>query len=163
MFREALPVAAIPSARHTPGRQGCLFSAGRPGIVHFMRFAQDRLAGNIIRAYAAGQVTVNDEVIVNSVIVTPDRIIRDWLPQTFGDLELQHIARLEELQPEIIVLGTGLRLRFPDAEFTAGFQSQGIGVEIMDTYAPAAPTYPALGGPPGGRRAVDGLNSGSQQ
>jgi uncharacterized protein len=108
-----------------------------------MRFAQDSLTGNIIRGYAAGQVTINDEVIVTSVVVTPDRIIRDWLPHTFGDLERRHIARLEELQPEIIVLGTGLRLHFPDAEFTAGFLSRGIGVEIMDTNA-ACRTYNIL-------------------
>ena len=120
-----------------------MFSAGRPGIVYLMRFAQDSLAGNIIRAYAAGQVTVNDEIIVTSVIVTPDRVIRDWLPHSFSELELRHIARLEELQPEIIVLGTGHRLRFPGAEYTAGFLSQGIGVEIMDTKA-ACRTYNIL-------------------
>jgi len=119
-----------------------------------MRFAQDSLAGNTIRAYAEGQVTVNDEIIVTSVIVTPDRIIRDWLPRTFGDLERRHIARLEELQPEIIVLGTGIHLRFPDAEFTAGFLSQGIGVEIMDTTA-ACRTYNILLSE--GRRVVAAL------
>jgi uncharacterized protein len=108
-----------------------------------MRFARDSLAGNTIRAYAAGQITINEEVIVTSVIVTPDRIIRDWLPVAFGDLEPRHIARLEELQPEIIVLGTGERLRFPGAEFTAGFLSRGIGVEIMDTRA-ACRTYNIL-------------------
>jgi uncharacterized protein len=119
-----------------------------------MRFAQDSLTGNIIRGYAAGQVTINDEVIVTSVVVTPDRIIRDWLPHTFGDLERRHIARLEELQPEIIVLGTGLRLHFPDAEFTAGFLSRGIGVEIMDTNA-ACRTYNILVSE--GRRVVAAL------
>jgi uncharacterized protein len=119
-----------------------------------MRFAQDRLAGNIIRAYAAGQVTVNDEIIVTSVIVTPDRIIPDWLPHSFGELEPRHIARLEELQPEIIVLGTGFRLRFPGAEFTAGFLSRGIGIEIMDTTA-ACRTYNILLSE--GRRVVAAL------
>jgi uncharacterized protein len=89
------------------------------------------------------QVTINDETIHTSVIVTPERIIRDWLPYTFGDLERRHIDRLEELQPEIIILGTGLRLRFPNAEFTAGFLSRGIGVEVMDTTA-ACRTYNIL-------------------
>jgi uncharacterized protein len=131
-----------------------LFSTGRPGIVQPMRFAQDSLEGNIIRAYAAGQVTVNDEIIVTSVIVTPERIVRDWLPHSFGELELRHIARLEELQPEIIVLGTGLRLQFPGAEFTAGFLSRGIGVEIMDTNA-ACRTYNILLSE--GRRVVAAL------
>jgi uncharacterized protein len=119
-----------------------------------MRFAQDSLVGNIIRAYAAGQVTVNDEIIVTSVIITPERIIRDWLPHTFGELEPRHFARLEELQPEIIVLGTGPRLQFPDAEATAGFLSQGIGVEIMDTTA-ACRTYNILLSE--GRRVVAAL------
>ena len=128
---------------YPPERQGCLFSVQSPGIVHLMRFAQDSLTGNIIRGYAPGQVTINDKVMVTSVIVTPDRIICDWLPHAYGDLEPRHIARLEELQPEIVVLGTGLRLRFPDASFTVGFLSQGIGVEIMDTTA-ACRTYNIL-------------------
>jgi uncharacterized protein len=100
-----------------------------------MRFARDNLAGNFIRAYAAGRITINEEIVASSVIITPDRIIRDWLPHAFGDLEPGHVARLEELQPEIIVLGTGERLRFPGAEFTARLLSRGIGVEIMDTRA----------------------------
>jgi uncharacterized protein len=151
---EGLAGTTIRFTRHISERQGCLFSARSPGIVHLMRFAQDSLTGNIIRGYAAGQVTINDEVIVTSVIVTPDRIIRDWLPHTFADLERRHIDRLEALQPEIIVLGTGLRLRFPDTEFTAGFLSQGIGVEIMDTTA-ACRTYNILLSE--GRRVVAAL------
>jgi uncharacterized protein len=119
-----------------------------------MRFARDSLAGNTIRAYAAGQVTINDEIISSSVIVTPDRIIRDWLPDSFEQLEPRHIARLDELQPEIIVLGTGVRLRFPGAEFTAGYLSRGIGVEIMDTNA-ACRTYNILLSE--GRRVVAAL------
>jgi uncharacterized protein len=115
-----------------------------------MRFARDSLEGNIIRAYAAGQITVNDEIIITSVIVTPDRIIRDWLPDSFGELEPRHIARLDELQPEIIVLGTGVRLRFPTPEFTSGFLSRGIGVEIMDTNAACRTYNILLRRPPGG-------------
>ena len=131
-----------------------MFSVRSPGIVHFMRFAQDNLTGNIIRGYAPGQVTINDEIIITSVIVTPDRIIRDWLPHAYEDLERRHIVRLEELQPELIVLGTGPRLRFPDAEFTTGFLSQGVGVEIMDTTA-ACRTYNILLSE--GRRVVAAL------
>jgi uncharacterized protein len=108
-----------------------------------MRFAEDNLAGNFIRAYAPGRITVNEEILATSVIVTPERIIRDWLPHAFGDLEPRHIVRLEELKPEIILLGTGDRLRFPGAEFIAGFLARGIGVEVMDTHA-ACRTYNIL-------------------
>jgi uncharacterized protein len=112
-------------------------------MVATMRFVQDTAAGNTIRAYAAGQVTVNEEVIQTSVIVTPDRIIRDWLPDSFEELEAAHIARLDELQPEIIVIGTGRTLRFPPLDFTAGFLIRGIGVEIMEMTA-ACRTYNIL-------------------
>ena len=112
-------------------------------MVAIMRFVQDTAAGNTIRAYAAGQVTVNEEVIQTSVIVTPDRIIRDWLPDSFEELEAAHIARLNELQPEIIVIGTGRTLRFPPPDFTVGFLIRGIGVEIMEIAA-ACRTYNIL-------------------
>jgi uncharacterized protein len=100
-----------------------------------MRFAQDSYQGNTISAYADGQITVNDQIIVSSVIVTPDRIIRDWLPDNFAGLEQGHVARLAELEPEIIVLGTGAATHFPPPDYTAGFLTQGIGVEIMGTAA----------------------------
>ena len=135
-------------------RRGCLFSLPGPGIVHDMRFARDSLAGNTIRAYAAGQITVNEEIVRVSVVVTPERLIRNWLPETFEELRQEHIARLEELQPEIIVLGTGGRLQFPAAEFTVGFLSRGIGVEIMDTNA-ACRTYNIVQSE--GRRVVAAL------
>ncbi len=100
-----------------------------------MRFAQDSYEGNSISAYARGQITINDQVYVSSVIVTPDRIIHDWLPDSFAGLEGRHVARLAELEPEIIVLGTGATSRFPPPEYTAGFLTQGIGVEVMGTAA----------------------------
>jgi uncharacterized protein len=100
-----------------------------------MRFAQDSYEGNSISAYTAGQITINDQVIVSSVIVTPDRVIQDWLPDDFAGLEERHVSRLAEFEPEIIVLGTGATSRFPPAEYTAGFLTQGIGVEVMGTAA----------------------------
>ena len=101
-----------------------------------MRFAQDSYAaGNSITAYAGDQITINDQVVVSSVIVTPDRIIQDWLPDSFAGLEEHHVSRLAELEPEIIILGTGATSRFPPPEYTAIFLTQGIGVEVMGTAA----------------------------
>lgn len=108
-----------------------------------MRFAQEPREGNAISACASGQITINEEVIRESVVITPERIIRDWLPARFEDLETAHLARLVELGPEIIVLGTGENLRFPAAEITASALTQGIGVEVMDTPA-ACRTYNIL-------------------
>ena len=108
-----------------------------------MRFAQETPEGNTISACAAGEITINEEVIRESVVIIHERIIRDWLPARFEELEVAHLVRLLELGPEIIVLGTGETLRFPAPEIMASALTQGIGVEVMDTSA-ACRTYNIL-------------------
>ena len=108
-----------------------------------MRFAQENIDGNSINAFASGQVTVNGETITSSVIVTPQRIIRDWLPAIFDEMQASHLERFDQLDPEIILIGTGDTLRFPPAAWTAGYLARGIGVEVMDTAA-ACRTYNVL-------------------
>jgi uncharacterized protein len=108
-----------------------------------MRFALEKIEGNTIRAYVPGAITVNEQMIRTSVVVTPGQIITDWLPERFEELDATHLVRLEELGPEILVIGTGETLRFPEPQFMAGFLTQGIGVEVMDTNA-ACRTYNIL-------------------
>ena len=108
-----------------------------------MRFAQEKIEGNSINAYASGRVTVNGETITASIILTPERIIRDRLPAVFEDMHAAHLEGLDQLEPEIILVGTGDTLRFPPAAWTAGYLARGIGVEIMDTAA-ACRTYNVL-------------------
>jgi uncharacterized protein len=112
-------------------------------MVPGMRFAQEQTEGNTVSAYAPGAITINEQVIRTSVIVTPERLITDWLPERFEDLSAAHLVRLEELTPEIIVIGTGDTLHFPEPRYMAGFLTQGIGVEVMDTNA-ACRTYNIL-------------------
>ena len=108
-----------------------------------MRFSQENIEGNSISAYASGRITVNGEAITRSVIITPERIIHDWLPAVFNEMEGFHLERFGELDPEIILIGTGDTLRFPPPGWTAAYLSRGIGVEIMDTAA-ACRTYNVL-------------------
>ena len=109
-----------------------------------MRFARDQIdSGYTIQAYGQGQVTINDEVVTSSVVVTPARLLREWEPERFDDLAPAHLEALAELEPEIVVLGTGGRLRFPAAAVTASLAARGIGVEVMDTAA-ACRTYNIL-------------------
>ena len=98
---------------------------------------------NVIRAYTAGQVTVNQAVYVRSVVVTPERIVPDWPPMRFEDLDAVHFELVAALQPEIVLLGTGSRLRFPEASRTFALVRAGIGLEVMDTAA-ACRTYNVL-------------------
>ena len=57
-------------------------------------------------------------------------------------------------KPEVVLLGTGARLRFPPAAVLAPLTRAGIGVEVMDTAA-ACRTYNILAGD--GRRVVAAL------
>jgi uncharacterized protein len=54
-------------------------------------------------------------------------------------------SRILDLEPEIVLLGTGARQIFPPGEFGARFLRKGIGVEVMDTGA-ACRTYNVLAG-----------------
>ncbi|MEJ2653332.1 MAG: Mth938-like domain-containing protein [Gammaproteobacteria bacterium] len=101
-----------------------------------MKLSLDISTGsNVVRGYDRGQVVVNAEVIRQSVVLLPERLIRDWPPQRFEDLHEEHIASLAALEPEIILLGTGPRLRFPDAALMRPTLGRRIGVEVMDTAA----------------------------
>lgn len=100
---------------------------------------------NLIRTYGTGQVVVNQDAYSRSVIVLPDRIIRDWPPQRFQELALSHLQILAGLDAEVILLGTGRQLHFPRAELLAPLAAAGIGWEIMDTGA-ACRTYNILMG-----------------
>lgn len=96
-----------------------------------------------IRSYDKGQITINMETVTRSVIVTPEQLIRDWPPQEFEQLQVHHVDALVALQPEIVLLGTGAQLRFPEPRFMTPLRTNGIGIEIMDTAA-ACRTYNVL-------------------
>ena len=95
-----------------------------------MRFAQDSFATNSIRAYSDGEITVNEKIVVQSVLITPD-IIQPWAPRSIDELAAEHLEPLIELNPEIAIIGTGQQLQFPAARIMAGLQTKGIGAEIM--------------------------------
>ena len=89
-----------------------------------------------------------------SVIITPDTVIEDWEPTEPAQLTPGHMQQMLEFQPEIVILGTGRRLRFPAAEITLICHQAGVGIEVMDTGA-ACRTYNILAAE--GRRVAAGL------
>lgn len=93
-----------------------------------------------IKAYGPGWINVNDQEIRRSVIVSPEQLVTGWPPQTFADLEEIHFEALLPLEPEIVLLGTGNRQRFPRPTLTRALLARRVGVEVMDTAA-ACRTY----------------------
>lgn len=109
-----------------------------------MKIHLERGAGqNVIRAHQPGRIVVNQDAHTKSLIVTPERVIADWRPQRFDDLALEDFEAICALQPEVVLLGTGARLRFPAPALTRPLVAAQIGFEIMDTGA-ACRTYNVL-------------------
>ena len=98
---------------------------------------------NSITAYGRGYVAVNGERYERSLIVMPDRIVADWDVPSLDSLTQHNIEALAVLKPELVLLGTGEILRFPDSRLLATLFSAAIGAETMDTRA-ACRTYNIL-------------------
>ena len=109
-----------------------------------MKLTDDRIAGaNLVRGYSVGEVRIGDTVLRRSCVISPEQLIADWRPQSIDELTLPDLEVVLELAPEIVVLGTGTRQRFPSMELIGAVLSRGIGCEVMDTAA-ACRTYNVL-------------------
>lgn len=98
---------------------------------------------NLVRAYSPAELRIGDEIVHSSCIVSADRLITDWPPVRFESLLPEHLTAIFALQPEVVLLGTGERQRFPPASVRALFAEHGVGLEVMDLGA-ACRTYNIL-------------------
>jgi uncharacterized protein len=109
-----------------------------------MKLQPDRSDAQTITAYGPGWVSVNSEKITHSVIISSrgDRIA--WAASgRFDDLGAADFEQLAQLQPEVVIFGSGSRIRFPRAAWLRPLVEQRIGLETMDTAA-ACRTYNIL-------------------
>lgn len=108
-----------------------------------MKLDRDKSGGNLVRGFAGGVILVGSESFARPVILTLDRIVRDWEPPEVEQLSVADLAAVLALEPEVILLGTGSRQRFPAAAVTAHVLRLGVGLEVMNTAA-ACRTYNVL-------------------
>ena len=109
-----------------------------------MKIQLDRTAGaHRITGYGAGYVSVNEEPLTRSFILTPGTLISDWGPQSIADLDEAALQAVARLSPTIVLLGTGVEQRFPPSSLLAPMLAMGIGIEVMTTAA-ACRTYNIL-------------------
>lgn len=109
---------------------------------------------NLIKAYTTGAITINETSHQGSLIVCPGTIVGNWAPACHGDLNNEHCQQILDLEPEIILIGTGKLQHFPAPAILQPLLNSGIGVEIMATDA-ACRTYNILASE--GRHVVAGL------
>jgi uncharacterized protein len=78
-----------------------------------------------------------------SCLLSARQLITDWPPQQLSELTAEHLQAIRELNPELLLLGSGAKMQFPAATQLAALVSLGIGYEVMDTAA-ACRTYNVL-------------------
>jgi uncharacterized protein len=100
---------------------------------------------NTITGYGDGYVEINQTPYAHAVLLSSDGAISAWPAQSFGSLEASHFTQMVELKPELILIGTGSKQRFPKPEVLKSLILANIGFEIMDSQA-ACRTYNILVG-----------------
>ena len=119
-----------------------------------MKFHPDARASQSITAYGQGWIEVNRERFTSSLIVSSMGERLDWHCQSFEELQSTDFERILTLSPELVLFGSGSRMRFPKPHWLAPLYARRIGVETMDTGA-ACRTYNFLAAE--GRRVVAAL------
>ena len=94
------------------------------------------------------------EKIEHSVVIGSSGEKFDWNCASFEDLTEAHFTQLAASRPELVIFGSGSRIRFVPPAFLRGLMEQRIGMETMDTLA-ACRTYNVLAGE--GRRVIAAL------
>jgi uncharacterized protein len=123
-----------------------------------MKLQPDRLDVQAILGYGPGWVGLGHngvaEKIEHSIVIGSRGEKFDWKCAHFEDLTAEHFALLAATQPELVIFGSGTRLRFPPPAFLRLLMEKRIGVETMDTLA-ACRTYNILAGE--GRQVIAAL------
>ena len=108
-----------------------------------MQFTQELTSANVVRSVAPGAIQVGEQILTSHVILTAATIIAPWSPERPPAVDLQDLSPALALDPEVIILGTGLTIRFPGPALVSALAERGIGIEVMDTAA-ACRTYNVL-------------------
>jgi len=109
-----------------------------------MKLQADRIEGqNAIARHGPDGVIVNGTEHRESVIVPWTGEVRPWHVGNFEALTEAHFEVLAALKPELVIFGSGPRIRFVKPQLMKMLIGQRIGVETMDTAA-ACRTYNVL-------------------
>jgi uncharacterized protein len=98
---------------------------------------------NLIRGYGQGAVQIGERVVSTHCIVAADTLITSFRGTSAAELTVSHLDPIFALNPEVVLLGTGVRQSFPSAAVREAFAARGIGLEAMDLGA-ACRTYNVL-------------------
>jgi uncharacterized protein len=109
-----------------------------------MKLHLDNAAGiNLITGYADDHVLINRQRHAGNLVILADRLVQGWAPGGFAGLSAADFEAILPLGPEILLIGTGRRQRFPNPALLRPLMEARIGFEVMDLAA-ACRTYNIL-------------------
>ena len=100
-----------------------------------MKFQPKPAQAHTITAYGPGWIALGPQRITQSIIMQAGQPWQPWGVASFDALDAAAFARLAEPSPELVVFGSGERLRFPRPAWIRPLVEKRIGIETMDTPA----------------------------
>jgi uncharacterized protein len=122
-----------------------------------MKLHADKPDVQTVTAYGEGWLAIDGQRHQHSLVLSSSGRLAPWNCERFDALTADHFDSLLVLSPEppeVVVFGSGVRLRFLRPSLIRGLIERRIGIETMDTAA-ACRTYNILAGE--GRRVVAAL------
>jgi uncharacterized protein len=115
----------------------------RPAPEDLKLHADRPSALNAATGYGPGFVAINQQSYAHSVWFAPEGPVHAWPIANLDGLQAEAFAPILAARPDVLILGTGERQRFPAPALARLLREAGIGVESMDTGA-ACRTYNIL-------------------
>ncbi|MDR2325844.1 MAG: Mth938-like domain-containing protein [Acidovorax sp.] len=100
-----------------------------------MKFQPDKSDAPSITGYGPGWLAVNQAQQHHSLLVGSNGLLQAWDCSRFEELTAEHFAQLAEQPVEVVIFGSGAKLRFVPPAWLAPLMAKRIGVETMDTSA----------------------------
>ena len=110
-----------------------------------MKLHPDASNAYSIQSYSAEGVVVNGKLQAGPMKLCAIQGPQTWSADAFEDLTQDAFDELLAYKPELVIFGSGQRLKFPSPKLLQGLIRQGIGVETMDSGA-ACRTFNVLAG-----------------
>ena len=86
-------------------------------------------------AYQQDSVSINDQEFSESLVISATTLLHPWPVSSLEELSEETLTPIFELNPDVVLLGTGKRQQFPAASIMGHFGKLGIGLEVMDNGA----------------------------
>ena len=80
-------------------------------------------------------IRIDDTLYRESLVLSADTLVPGWPVDTIANLAEEHLEPILNLDPEVVILGTGIKQAFPAPSLIMKFYERGIGFEAMTTEA----------------------------